>query len=231
MDCFSEPADREIAEGLEARGVAPQRVARLARYGALVLEGNRRFNLSAARTADAIVEHLLDSLTVLPYVAAPYLDVGSGGGFPAVPVAVAADFGVTMIEATVKKARFLQSLPAALDIEVTVIPERAETAAHRPDLRGTFASATCRAVASANASLELTVPFLRPGGVAVLQRGSLEPDERSALEDAAMVLGGRFEREITLEGVRRIVLVRKVAPSPARFPRRAGIPDRRPLCR
>lgn len=230
LDSFSEPAEREIAAGLETRGAAPALAARLVRYGMLVLEGNRRLNLSGAKTPAAIVDHLADSLTVLPYIAAPYLDVGSGAGFPAIPVAIAADLEATLIEATVKKARFLEGLPGALGIAATIVSERAETAAHRADLRESFASATCRAVTSASASLELTLPFLRPGGVAVLQRGSIELAERAAIEDAALILGGRIENEIPVEGVRRILLVRKVAPTAARYPRRPGVPDRRPLC-
>lgn len=230
MDFFSAPAEREIAAALEARGAAPEIAARLAHYGMLVLEGNRKLNLSGAKTTEAIVEHLADSLTVLPFVEAPYLDVGSGAGFPAIPVALASNLAPTLIEATAKKARFLESLPDALGIEVTTIAERAETAAHRHDLRATFASATCRAVASAAASLELTLPFLRAGGLVILQRGGMEPAERTALEDASLILGGRVEDEIPVEGVRRIVLVRKVAPTPSRYPRRPGVPDRRPLC-
>jgi 16S rRNA (guanine527-N7)-methyltransferase len=230
LDFFSAPVEREIAAALEARHILPPLAARLAHYGMLVLDGNRKLNLSGAKTPEAIVDHLTDSLTVLPYVAAPYLDVGSGAGFPAIPVALAAGITPTLIEATIKKARFLEGLPEALSFDATVIAERAETAAHRSDLRETFASATCRAVTSASASLELTLPLLRAGGVAILQRGDLEPAERHAVEDAALVLGGRFEDEIPVEGARRILLVRKIAPTPLRFPRRPGVPDRRPLC-
>jgi 16S rRNA (guanine527-N7)-methyltransferase len=230
LDSSSELGEREIAAALAARAVVPSLAARLARYGVLVLAGNQRVNLSGAKTPEAIAEQLADSLTVLPYVAEPYLDVGSGAGFPAIPLAVAAGLKPTLIEATLKKTRFLESLAVPLGIELTIVAERAETAAHRPELREHFASVTCRAVASAGASLELTLPFLRTGGVAVLQRGSIEPAERRALEDAALMLGGRVETEIPLHGVRRIVLVRKVVPTPSRYPRRPGVPGRRPLC-
>lgn len=230
MDFFSAPAEREISAALEARQIAPAIAARLGHYGMLVLEGNRKLNLSGAKTPEAIVEHLLDSLTVLPYVEGPYLDIGSGAGFPAIPVAIATGLAPTLIEATVKKAHFLESLPDALGMSATILAERAETAAHQTELREAFSSVTCRAVTSASASLELTLPFLQAGGVAVLQRGGIEPAERTGIEDAALVLGGRLEDEIALEGRRRILLVRKIAPTPARFPRRPGVPDRRPLC-
>jgi 16S rRNA (guanine527-N7)-methyltransferase len=230
LDFFSAPAELEISAALEARHIAAPIAARLARYATLVLEGNRKLNLSGAKTAAAILEHLADSLTVLPYLDGPYVDVGSGAGFPAIPIAIASNLQPTLIEATIKKARFLKGLPEALGIEATILAERAEGAAHRADLREAFATATCRAVTSATASLELTLPFLRPGGLAVLQRGGMEPAERTAVEDAALILGGRLEDEIPAEGVRRILLVRKLAPTPLRYPRRAGIPDRRPLC-
>jgi 16S rRNA (guanine527-N7)-methyltransferase len=74
------------------------------------------------------------------------------------------------------------------------------------------------------------LPFLSVGGVAVLQRGSLDRREREAVADAALMLGGHVERELALDGERRILLVRKTAPTSNRFPRRTGVPEKRPLC-
>ena len=144
--------------------------------------------------------------------------------------AIAAKMPVTLIEATAKKARFLEHLLEALGIPGTVLSERAETAAHNPRWRERFASGTARAVAGASAVAELLLPFLEPGGVAVLQRGSLPETERHALQDAALMLGGTLEAEHRLEGSRRIVLIRKRGATPSRFPRRAGVPAKRPLC-
>jgi len=195
-----------------------------------VLEANRRFNLTAATSPEELTEHILDSLTVVPFLTSPYVDVGSGAGLPAIPAAIAAEMPVTLIEATAKKARFLESLLEALGIPGTVVSERAETAAHNPRWRERFASGTARAVAGASAVAELLLPFLEPGGVAVLQQGSLPEPERHALQDAALILGAEVEAERRLEGSRRIVLIRKRTVTPARFPRRSGVPAKRPLC-
>lgn len=215
---------------LEQAGVDAGLIAPLAHYGSLLLEANRRINLTGAQSPEDLVPHLLDSLTVAPFVRAPLVDVGSGGGLPAIPLCVATGMPVTMIESTQKKAAFLGKAASVLQIEVRIIPERAEMAARRPELREQFESATARAVSSAPTVLELTAPFLCIGGVAVLQRGKIEQRERNALTDAARMLGSEIEAEQTLEGDRRIAIVRKVAPTPERFPRRNGIPEKRPLC-
>jgi 16S rRNA (guanine527-N7)-methyltransferase len=78
--------------------------------------------------------------------------------------------------------------------------------------------------------LELTVPFVRLGGQALLQRGRIDQPERDAVIDAAPMLGGSLEEEVLLEGDRRILRIRKVGPTPLRFPRRTGVPHKRPLC-
>ncbi len=215
---------------LEAAGVSAPLAAPLARYGALVLEANRRFNLTGATTLDELLAQLLDSLTVLPYIQAPYVDIGSGAGFPAIPVAIARAIPVTLVEATRKKARFLESALAELDVPGEVITERAETAAHQGRLRERFASGTARAVATAPTVAELLLPFIAIDGVAILQRGRDDRREEIALEDAALMLGGRREREELLGEGRRIVMIRKTAATPSRFPRRIGVPEKRPLC-
>lgn len=215
---------------LEPAGLDSAVRERLARYGTLVLEAGRRFNLSGARSEAEISVHLLDSLSVIPHVAEPYVDVGSGAGFPAIPVAIATGAAVTMIEATAKKARFLESALALLGIRGYVVGERAETAGRQPSLREQFASGTARALGGASTVAELLLPFIALRGAAVLQRGRTSADEWRALEDASLVLGGSVEREIVLGSERRLLLVRKLNPTPIRFPRRTGIPAKRPLC-
>ncbi len=202
----------------------------LARYGALVLEANRRFNLTGAKSPEDLTEHLVDSLSVLPYLREPYVDVGSGAGLPAIPAAIAAGITVTVIEATAKKARFLAELVERLGLRARVVAERAEIAGHRLELRERFATGTARALGSAPTVAELLLPFIEPGGAAVLQRGVVRESERSALQDASFMLGAALEIEVTICGERRILLLRKTQPTPMRFPRRPGLPQKRPLC-
>jgi 16S rRNA (guanine527-N7)-methyltransferase len=218
-----------LEELLAGQGLGEGSVAALALYGRLVLEANRRFNVTGARSPEEIARHITDSLSVVPYLREPYVDGGSGAGFPAIPVAIVSGMAVTMIEATQKKARLLDWLLERLELQGVVIAERAEAAGHRPELRERFATSTCRAVASAPAVAELLLPLIEIGGGALLQRGRMDERERSALEDASLILGGAVEREDGIGGDRRIVLLRKQRVTPARFPRRTWA-QKRPLC-
>jgi 16S rRNA (guanine527-N7)-methyltransferase len=220
-----------LAQLLAARiDLPPATIERLARYGSLLLEANRRVNLTGAKSDEEIAEHIRDSLDVLPFVCGRLVDVGSGGGLPAIPLAIAGGAPVTMVESIVKKARFLSEALVLLDLRGEVIAERAEPAAREERLRDRFETGTARAVASAPAVAELLLPFIAIGGTAVLQRGTIDARERNALGDAALMLGAQVEEERLVGENRRLIVVRKTAPTPQRFPRRAGIPEKRPLC-
>ncbi|HEX4012604.1 MAG TPA: RsmG family class I SAM-dependent methyltransferase [Candidatus Cybelea sp.] len=226
-------AESDLAELEELlAGVYPDEaiVGRLARYGSLVLEANRRVNITGAKTAADVAAHIADSLSVLPYVHPPYVDVGSGAGFPAIPIAIVSGIDVTMIESTGKKAHVLEALLAGLALPGRVVAERAEIAGHQAELREQFVSGTCRAVAGGSVTAELLLPLVRIGGTAVLQRGRLDEGERASLEDAALVLGGRLDEILPAGGERRIVLLKKDRGTPLRFPRRTGTAKKRPLC-
>ena len=223
-------AQAEFETLLAAAGIAAPHLERLARYGALVLDANRRFNLTGAKSVAEFAPHIVDSLTVVPHVEHSLVDIGSGGGLPAIPLAIATGVPVTMVETTVKKARFLEETLAELGLEGSVVADRAEVAAHAEALRGCFFTGTARAVSTAPTVAELLLPFIETGGKALLQRGTIDDRERRALEDAALVLGGVVEQEIFLDGDRRIIVVRKTGPTQNRFPRRVGIPEKRPLC-
>lgn len=227
MTPLPDPAARAV---LSTAGVDAPLAERLAVYAALVLEANRRVNLTGAKTGDTFAAHIVDALTLAPYIVGPLVDVGSGNGLPGFPLALATGVPLTVVEPIAKRTAFLERAAEALGLSVTVVTARAEEAARLPELREAFGSATARAVAGATTVAELTVPFLRMGGRAVLQRGETDDGERHALTDAALVLGAEVEAEIPLEGERRIFLVRKTGPTSPRFPRRNGIPGKRPLC-
>jgi 16S rRNA (guanine527-N7)-methyltransferase len=217
-----------IEDAVASLELAPAVRDRIARYVELLLAENEHVNLTSARDAGAVLEHVRDSLTLAPYARGPLVDVGSGGGFPAIPLAIVTGITVTLIEATAKKARFLEAVTHELGLDAVVLADRAEVAAHDPALRERFASATGRAVAAAPAVLELTLPFLAIGGVALLQRGALEYAERTAAQDAAAALGGGLLEELAVPRG-RLLIVSKRRPTPERFPRRSGLPERRPL--
>jgi 16S rRNA (guanine527-N7)-methyltransferase len=215
---------------LLSQGFAPVHAAALALYGALVLEANRVTNLTAARTPAALLDHIVDSLTLSGDVDGPLIDLGSGAGFPGIPLAIVTGQPVTLVESVRKKAMFLGGALKALNVLGEVIDGRAERLGSDPAFRERFSSATARAVASAPTVAELAVPFLAIGGKALLQRGALDERERRAVVDAAPMLGAKLVEERLIAGERRILVLQKVSSTPARFPRRDGIPEKRPLC-
>jgi 16S rRNA (guanine527-N7)-methyltransferase len=219
-----------LGEALRSAGVAADLADRLAAYGALLLEANRKVNLTGAKDPAALVPHLLDALSLTVDVSESLVDVGSGGGLPGIPLALATGARVLLIEPTAKKAAFLERALRACGIAGQAIAERAEVAARDAQFREQFAFATARAVSAAPTVAELTVPFLRIGGRALLQRGLMEPRERQALEDAAPMLGATLIEDRELEGDRRILILEKLRPTEQRFPRRNGVPEKRPLC-
>jgi 16S rRNA (guanine527-N7)-methyltransferase len=215
---------------LTAAGVEAKLAERLAVYAALVLAANRRINLTGARDGTAFAVHILDALTLRGDVISPLVDVGSGNGLPGIPLALATGAEVTLLEPIKKRATFLNSAIAGLGISGSAVAARAEDAARDPAFRERYATATARAVAGAPTVAELTLPFLRIGGRALLQRGSLTVRERDAVADAALVLGAELIEERPLDGERRILVVEKRSATSPRFPRKNGVPAKRPLC-
>ncbi len=219
-----------LATLLRGAGVEAALAIRLAAFGALLLAANRDVNLTGAKTAEALVEHLVDALSLVPDVRGPLIDIGTGGGLPGIPLAIATGVRVTLVDAVKKKVTFLQHAIRELGLEGEAIDGRAEVLGQDPAYRERYLTATARAVASAPTVAELTVPFLAVDGWALLQRGALDDRERDALRDAALMLGARVLDERLLGGERRILLLEKLTPTQGRFPRRNGIPDKRPLC-
>ncbi|MBV9080678.1 MAG: 16S rRNA (guanine(527)-N(7))-methyltransferase RsmG [Elusimicrobia bacterium] len=220
----------EALAALNAACVPDELAGRLAVYTPLVLDANRRVNLTGAKDGTAFAAHILDALTLQDDVVGPLIDVGSGNGLPGIPLALATAARVTLLEPIKKRAAFLRSAVDALGLDGKVVAERAEDAARDPAYREHFATATARAVASAPTVAELTVPFLALAGRALLQRGGLESTERNAVADAALVLGAELVEERVIDGERRILILEKRASTSPRFPRRNGIPAKRPLC-
>jgi len=222
--------NEELAMLLRGAGVEAALAIRLAAFGALLLAANRDVNLTGAKTAEALVEHLVDALSLVPDVRGPLIDIGTGGGLPGIPLAIATGVRVTLVDAVKKKVTFLQHAIRELGLEGEAIDGRAEVLGQDPAYRERYLTVTARAVASAPTVAELTVPFLAVDGWALLQRGALDDRERDALRDAALMLGARVLDERLLGGERRILLLEKLTPTQGRFPRRNGIPDKRPLC-
>ncbi|HEV2641612.1 MAG TPA: 16S rRNA (guanine(527)-N(7))-methyltransferase RsmG [Candidatus Elarobacter sp.] len=218
---------------LRDAGIEQPLAERLAIYAALVLAANRRLNLTGAKDGKAFAAHIVDALTLAADIGpggGPLIDVGSGNGVPGIPLALATGVRVTLLEPIKKRAVFLARALTELGLEGEAVAARAEDSARDPVYRERFNVATARAVAAAPTVAELTVPFLAVGGRALLQRGALETPERNAVADAALVLGAELVEERPLQGERRILVLKKRSATSPRFPRKNGIPAKRPLC-
>jgi len=204
-----------------------------------LIRWNRRVNLTAIVDYEEVqIKHFLDSLTIAPLIneSCRLLDVGTGAGFPGVPLKIVfPDIAVTLVESVKKKAAFLDHLVDCLGLDgVEVIAERAETLAHDERHREGFDVAVSRGVADLATLAELTLPFCVVGGIAVaMKKGDIE-DEVMAADNAIHTLGGRLreERRVELKELgedRVLVVVDKIVATPERYPRRPGIPKKRPL--
>ena len=194
-------------------------------------------NLTAITDPEAVDRlHFEDSLACLlePIATgASVVDVGAGAGLPGLPLKIARpDLRLTLIEATAKKTRFLEHVTEVLGLtDVQIVNDRAETAAAA--LRERFDVAVVRALAAMPALLELTLPFVSVGGkLLALKKGGRLAAELKTARRALEVLGGELAepRTYTLAGEeRQVIVVRKVHTGPAAYPRRPGLPAKKPL--
>lgn len=221
-------------------------LARFVAYRALLLAWNTRINLTAiVEPTQMVTHHFLDSLccvAALPAAArnvgTALLDVGSGAGFPGVPLAIAfPTWHITLVEATAKKVRFLEAIIATVGLRnVRAVAERAETFARRPEQRGAYDVVVARAVAALPTLLEYCCPFARIGGHVVLPKKGDLAAEIAAGHRAAPLLGARVLDPIAitvppLDDGRVLLLARQDRSCPPGYPRAQGAPAKRPLGR
>lgn len=214
---------------------------RLQEYRNLLVSWNEQINLTSIIETAAIYElHFLDSLSVqlaTDLATIDHLvDVGTGAGFPGLVLAtVFPHLQVTLVESVEKKANFLRlvSRELGLQMRVEVLCLRAEEAGNRRDLRDGFDLAVARGVARLNVLAEYCLPLVRPAGVFVAQKGPKLADELSEARRAFRVLGGgeAIATEWILPGGagRTLVKVPKISSTPNGYPRRVGLPAKRPL--
>ena len=212
-------------------------------YRDMLIEGREAARLTSLSDPDEIERrHIGESLVLLEYLearglfASPAIDIGAGAGAPGLPIKIARpDLRLTLVEATAKKAAFLEKAVSTLELgDVAVVNARAEDAARDPSHRASYALALARAVAPLPVLVELALPFLAMGGRLATPKGSRARYEIEAAKHALSECGGEVETVDSLalpwEGpAPTIVIVRKVAATPDRYPRRAGIPAKRPL--
>lgn len=221
--------------------LAPRQVAALVSFERELVEWNRKFNLTAIRDPQSIrTKHFLDSYScVLAWRASPphrLVDIGTGAGFPGIPLKIIyPGMHLTLVESVGKKAMFCQHVVSVLGLEgVEVVQARAEDIGQRPGQRETYDWAVARAVANLNVLSEYLLPLVKVGGRMLAQKGESGPAEAQSAEKAMKLLGGKLKQLIPvhLPGVaddRYLVVVDKVAATPPKYPRKAGIPMKTPL--
>ncbi len=202
---------------------------------------NERVNLTAITDLSAIqVRHFLDSLSIIQAGALPegarVMDVGTGAGFPGLALQIAfPHLEVTLLEATGKKIAFLDHIISSLGLtNARTVQARAEEAGHLPEHREQYDLVTARAVARLPSLAEYLLPLARMGGRCIAMKGATAMMEAADARQALAVLGGRLVgvEAVTLPEVDEphyLVVIEKIAPTPAIYPRKPGIPTRKPL--
>jgi len=238
---------KKLIEGAGKLGMelTARQVKQFELYYQELIEWNKRVNLTAITDYSSVqVKHFLDSLTVTLALAEKeveesdfsIVDVGTGAGFPGLPLKILfPQPRLVLLEPTTKKTAFLKHIVRKLELEnVEVLNTRAEEAAHLPVYREQFALVLSRAVALLPTLVELTLPFCRIGGRFIAQKKGEIAQEVHRAKEAITVLGGKLDRikKIELEefsDARYLVIVDKICPTPGKYPRRAGLPKRRPI--
>lgn len=221
--------------------IDPEALDRLEIYYHELVEANKKVNLTRLVTArEVAVKHVLDSLLGLHVLKglpqAHIVDVGSGAGFPGLALkAVLTGLGLTLVESVRKKCRFMENAARAMGLDgVNVVWGRAEETARLPRHRAAYDIAMARAVAEIRVLAEYCLPFVKVGGLFVAYKGPEVRDELAAAGPALDILGGTKENVLEFSlpldgGDRTLVCIRKTAVTPPAYPRRPGIPRKKPL--
>jgi 16S rRNA (guanine527-N7)-methyltransferase len=211
------------------------------RYQKELASWNKRMNLTAIHEPELVrVKHFLDSLSCLlvmhPAGKVSVVDVGTGAGFPGLVLKIVRpEIQLTMIESTEKKTIFLEHIVQVLDLEnIEILNMRAEVAGQSLQYRQCFDWALARAVAPLPVLVEYLLPLVKIGGRILAQKGENGPAETQSSENAIHVLGGQLRelRSVELPGIaeeRWLIVIDKIAATPEKYPRREGIPAKRPL--
>ncbi|MEM7029633.1 MAG: 16S rRNA (guanine(527)-N(7))-methyltransferase RsmG, partial [Chloroflexota bacterium] len=220
--------------------IAPEQINLFEAYFNILIAWNQRFNLTRITNRDDVIEkHFLDSLScfvVYPHLPKKIIDVGSGAGFPGIPLKIfQPDIELTLVETTKKKVDFLEYLVQTLALpNIKIIHGRAEDLGQTSSFREMHDLAVARAVAPLSVLTEYLLPFVKVNGTMLALKSKLANEEIDQAKAALELLGGQIEEKVALtlpfsKLERTLIVIRKVRSTPPRFPRKAGIPTKRPI--
>lgn len=210
-------------------------------YYRVLVEWNEKMNLTAITEREQVyLKHFYDSLTLAFHVPMKDIetmaDIGAGAGFPSIPIKIAyPHLKLTIVDSLNKRIHFLQHLSSVLGLEqLTCIHARAEEAGRKAELRDRFDLVSARAVARLNVLNELCLPFVKQGGAFAAMKGSHSAEELEEAKSSIRLLNAKLENVFTFElpveqSERNIIVLRKVAGTPAKYPRKPGTPSKEPL--
>lgn len=216
-----------------------EEIDKLYKYKNLVLEWNEKINLTAiTEDKDFIVKHFVDSLTINRYIEndKTIIDIGTGAGFPGIPIKIInPENKIVLFDSLNKRIKVLEDIINKLQLKnVQLIHGRAEEVFKNKEYREKYDIATSRAVASLNVLVELMLPAVKVGGKCICMKGNNVEDEINNAKIAIDVLGGRIDKinkvilpEFNLE--RNIIVIKKVKPTPKKYPRKPGTPQKSPI--
>lgn len=208
-------------------------------YMELLLEWNNKMNLTAiTEPEEVLTKHFVDSISIAPYIKEDeyILDIGTGAGFPGIPLKIALpENSFTLLDSLNKRINFLNTVIQELKLEnIEAIHGRAEEYSNMPKKRESYDVVTSRAVAKLNVLLEYMLPFVKIGGKCICMKSSEIKEELEEAKKAIEILGGKLEKvdTITLENTdiqRKIVIIKKIKETPKKYPRKAGTPSKEPI--
>ena len=216
-----------------------QALERFDTYGKLLVEWNEKINLTAITDPEGItIKHFLDSLTILGYVDIPegakVIDVGTGAGFPGLAMLIARpDLDMTLMDSTKKRLMVIENILETIDLKANVVHARAEEAGKNKMFREKYDFSTARAVTNLRDLAEYCLPFVKVGGSFIPMKSAKAQEEIAEGKKAIHLLGGQIIKQDTFElldcGERTIINVKKISPTPAKYPRASAKIAKNPI--
>lgn len=203
-------------------------------YKDILKEWNNKINLTAIQNDnDIIIKHFIDSLSIFSYIKndTSLIDVGTGAGFPGIPIKIAnSSINVTLLDSLEKRIKFLNQVIIQIKLEqIETFHGRAEDFGNKPNFRESFDYCTARAVTRLPVLLEYCLPFVKVGGYFIAMKGNEPKEELDTSKNALSILGGEIIdiKYFTLpfsENKRSIIFIKKFRQTPGKYPRKPGVP-------